>query len=267
MIRWPFKPSYTPLPPSPCSQGHAGRPQGGCREAQAGAVDGAAGGVGAHRLCGAAAGGWIQSAAPPLLLCAVCWCGCGLQGCTCATNQLAITRAPPRPCPALQPHMSFENGDFEAHKDAAQLIQLGINANLSGEHAPKVRERSQGAGAGVVLLTRMPSSIFLQAAAATGLAGCRLPVHARRPAPHRRSAPCSTPSWSSSLACPAPARRRRSGGARSPRASSRRGWRAAGAGGGPRPPPRSPTPLKLGGRQRGWTWTGGRTLEAARCAW
>ncbi|PSC76597.1 Paired amphipathic helix isoform C [Micractinium conductrix] len=39
----------------------------------------------------------------------------------------------------LQPHMSFENGDFEAHKDAAQLIQLGINANLSGEHAPKVR--------------------------------------------------------------------------------------------------------------------------------
>ncbi|KAL4448880.1 hypothetical protein ABPG77_007597 [Micractinium sp. CCAP 211/92] len=39
----------------------------------------------------------------------------------------------------LEPHMSFENADHEAHKDAAYVVQLGINSNLGSEHAPKVR--------------------------------------------------------------------------------------------------------------------------------
>lgn len=34
--------------------------------------------------------------------------------------------------------MSFPCTDVEAHKDACFVVQLGINNNLSGEHAPKV---------------------------------------------------------------------------------------------------------------------------------
>lgn len=44
----------------------------------------------------------------------------------------------------LQPHMSFENADHEAHKDAAYVVQLGINSNLGSEHAPKVRHPATG---------------------------------------------------------------------------------------------------------------------------
>ncbi|PRW32936.1 SIN3 component of histone deacetylase complex isoform C [Chlorella sorokiniana] len=39
----------------------------------------------------------------------------------------------------LQAHMTFPCTDVEAHKDACYVVQLGINNNLSGEHAPKVR--------------------------------------------------------------------------------------------------------------------------------
>ena len=34
--------------------------------------------------------------------------------------------------------MTFPCIDVEAHKDACYVVQLGINNNLSGEHAPKV---------------------------------------------------------------------------------------------------------------------------------
>lgn len=34
--------------------------------------------------------------------------------------------------------MTFPCVDVEAHKDACFVVQLGINNNLSGEHAPKV---------------------------------------------------------------------------------------------------------------------------------
>ena len=34
--------------------------------------------------------------------------------------------------------MTFPCTDVEAHKDACYVVQLGINNNLSGEHAPKV---------------------------------------------------------------------------------------------------------------------------------
>ena len=48
----------------------------------------------------------------------------------------------------LQPHLTFEAGrDVEACKDACTIIQLGINSNLSAEHAPKVG-RGGGGGRG-----------------------------------------------------------------------------------------------------------------------
>jgi hypothetical protein len=46
----------------------------------------------------------------------------------------------------LQAHMTFDCLDVEAHKDACYVIQLGINNNLSGEHAPKVGGHAAGQG-------------------------------------------------------------------------------------------------------------------------
>lgn len=65
-----------------------------------------------------------------------------LAGCCCCALTPLSWFLPPSPAP--QAHLTFECTDVEAHKDACAIIQLGINNNLSGEQAPKVRGRGEG---------------------------------------------------------------------------------------------------------------------------
>ena len=39
----------------------------------------------------------------------------------------------------LQPHLSYEYSDLDAHRDAGYILHLGIDNMLTAEHGPKVR--------------------------------------------------------------------------------------------------------------------------------
>lgn len=65
--------------------------------------------------------------------------------------------------------MTFPCPDVEAHKDACYVVQLGINNNLSGEHAPKVgRGASSAAPSEATALLERSSGLVCSAVACTG---------------------------------------------------------------------------------------------------
>ena len=117
-------------------QAVSGRADFGARLQVGGWMDGLVGAAGFNRtsqvgMCAGLAmqrvslGAMLRSTQVPTMLCLL-----NLSPCCACYVRPAV--------PAVQAHMSFDCLDVEAHKDACQVIQLGINNNLSGEHAPKV---------------------------------------------------------------------------------------------------------------------------------